>query len=166
MRRLACMASLLFLGCGGMPFLESKEEATFVFDDWKERESLNDAPLLSKSHKAYVDIYANALGKEAYIKHASEFPVGAEIFKPLYPDDKRSKIVRLTIMVKMPKGYDTKNGDWWYGVYNGEGTQMWHQGRIQSCIDCHELAKQTDYLFTQSVMQDITFANEMRELMH
>ena len=53
------------------------------------------------------------------------------------------------------KGYDPKNSDWWYGVYDETGTEGWYTGIIKSCIHCHETARKTDYLFTQSVMFEI-----------
>jgi len=28
-------------------------------------------------------------------------------------------------MVKMPPGYDSENSDWWYGVYDASGMDMW-----------------------------------------
>ena len=57
----------------------------------------------------------------------------------------------------MHKNYDTQNNDWWYGIYDRTGTEVWHEGKIESCINYHQIAKKTDYLFTESVMENIHF---------
>jgi len=58
-------------------------------------------------------------------------------------------------MEKMKPGYDTSNGDWWYGVYDESGMEMAYEGRIPECISCHTMAKETDYLFSRSVMKKL-----------
>jgi hypothetical protein len=58
-------------------------------------------------------------------------------------------------MVKMEEGYDSEHGDWWYGVYDESGTEMAYEGRIPECINCHAMAKETDYLFARSVMKKL-----------
>lgn len=123
---------------------------------------LNDAPLYSESHKAYIDIYANPSGKKAYESMTRRYPVGAEILKPLYSDKEGKHMSKLTIMVKMPPGYDSDNGDWWYGVYDNSGSKALFTGRIESCIKCHKIASQTDYLFADSVMEEIVFFKDIK----
>ena len=134
---------------------EYKASEDISFEDWKKQTRLNEEPLDSASHNAFIDIYANDLGAKAYIQKAKVFPVGAELFKPLYTDTKRKKLVRLVVMVKKEQGYDSENGDWWYGIYDKTGKEAWYQGRINSCIQCHRIAKESDYLFTESVMDNI-----------
>jgi len=128
---------------------------TISFEDWQEHTRLNKDVLDSASHNAFIDIYANELGVKAYLDRVTKFPVGAELLKPLYRDAKREHLIRLVIMVKREAGYDSKNGDWWYGVYDKTGKEAWYQGRIHSCIKCHQIAKESDFLFTESVMDDI-----------
>jgi len=127
----------------------------FTFPHWKNLHKLNTEALVSDSHRAWFDIYINTLGKKAYIQQWSLFPVGSIVVKPLYPDPDRSETSKLTIMVKMEKGYDRENGDWWYGVYDETGMKGWHQGKIKSCIKCHAYGKETDYMFSESVMESI-----------
>jgi hypothetical protein len=103
------------------------------------------------------------MAKKAYIDKSNLFPVGSIIVKPLYPDLKRSETAKLTIMIKMEKGYDTENGDWWYGVYDETGMEGWYQGKIQSCIKCHAKAKETDYLFSKDVIQSMREEEEEEE---
>lgn len=137
----------------------SKEPQQYSFSNWKNLTLLNKTPFKSDEHRAYVDIYVNSLAKDAYINKKSKFKVGSLIVKPLYPEKKRENIARLVIMMKMKKGYDEDFNDWWYGVYDETGSEMWHQGKIVSCIACHIGAEDTDYLFTQSVMKKISTLN-------
>jgi hypothetical protein len=127
----------------------------FTFPHWKSLHKLNTETLKSDSHRAWFDIYINALAKKAYIQKWSLFPVGSIVVKALYPDQERSETSKLTIMIKMEKGYDTDNGDWWYGVYDETGMDGWYQGKIKSCIQCHAYGKETDYMFSESVMESI-----------
>ena len=128
----------------------------FTFPDWKNLHKLNTEALLSDSHSAWFDIYINALAKKAYIQQWSLLPVGSIIIKPLYSDSQRYETSKLTIMIKMEKGYDRDNGDWWYGVYDETGMEGRHQGKIKSCIKCHAQGKETDYMFSESVMESIS----------
>ncbi len=149
--KIAILALLLFF-----TLIQAKEpDPAPTFPQWKKLHKLNLGALESDAHRAYLDIYVNDLAKEAYETRASSFKVGSQIFKPLYPNPQRDYCARLTIMIKMPKGYDPQNGDWWYGVYDETGTEAWYRGKIRSCIVCHKMAQKSDYLFTESVMEDI-----------
>ena len=128
----------------------------FTFPDWKNLHKLNTDALLSDSHSAWFDIYINELAKKAYIQQWSLLPVGSIVIKPLYSDSQRSETSKLTIMIKMEKGYDRDNGDWWYGVYDETGMEGSYQGKIKSCIKCHAQGKETDYMFSESVMESIS----------
>jgi len=156
------MAGLLFFvlsGCSSSPTkkYDKQYRATeeVSFEQWQNFPKLNLQILESDSHNAYIDIHANASGKKAYESRAKLFPVGAIIYKPIFHDEKGEDIIRLTVMVKRERGYDNENGDWWYGVYDKTGTEAWYQGRIHSCIKCHKIAEETDYLFTEKVMDNI-----------
>ena len=127
----------------------------FTFPHWKSLHKLNTEALKSDSHRAWIDIYVNTLAKGSYVKKLDLFPVGSIVVKAIYPDKERSETSKLTIMIKMEKGYDTDNGDWWYGVYDKTGMEGWYQGKIKSCIKCHAYGKETDYMFSESVMESI-----------
>jgi len=137
--------------------VENDVERHFIFPKWKEFHKLNKGLLRSHAHHAMVDIYTNDIATTPYIEKKTSFPEGSIILKPLYKEKDRGYLARLVVMVKMHKGYDTKHNDWWYGVYNKTGTTVWFEGKIKSCIKCHEIAKKTDYLFTESVMEEIDF---------
>jgi hypothetical protein len=84
------------------------------------------------------------------------YPECAKIVKSHYFDVEGTQIDSLTVMVKMPSGYDTENGNWWYGMYDKSGTIAKKQGRLFSaCISCHRGAAKTDYLFSEEVMSEV-----------
>jgi len=151
---------LLFLGCDRVSHEKHYDKPyapyeDLSFEDWQDLPKLNAHRLESTSHKAYIDIHINKLGIKAYVEQLDEFPVGTQIIKPLFSTKTSKKIHKLAIMVKKEKGFDTEHGDWWYGVYDAKGKEAWHQGKIHSCIKCHETVKETDYLFSEKVMDNI-----------
>jgi len=159
---LTILCSIL-ISCGIEPIQESSAIQERSFEDWENNIKLNKDIFESDAHNAYVDIYVNKLAKEPYEKRLGVFPIGSEVYKPLYSDAKKSHLARVVIMIKMQKGYDSKNGDWWYGVTDASGKELWYKGRIQHCIDCHALAKETDYMFSESVMEEIEIQKGLRE---
>jgi hypothetical protein len=138
----------------GMLFsLQATEHLTFR--DWKDQIKLNQKIFESEAHNAFVDIFVNKKAEQAYKNRASSYPVGAIVYKPLYSDAKKTELSIVVIMQKMAQGYDQANGDWWYGVYDASGTEGYHKGRIKSCIKCHAQVKETDYMFSNDVMDKI-----------
>jgi len=136
--------------------IKHDDKNQFTFSHWKSLHKLNSEALASADHNAWFDIHVNTIAKKAYVEKLSLLPVGSIILKPLYPDEQRSETAKLTIMLKMEKGYDKENGDWWYGVYDETGMEGSYQGKIKSCIKCHRRAKETDYMFSKSVMESIS----------
>ena len=134
---------------------KDKETHIMRFPDWEKGYDLTKGIIESDAHNAYVKIYLNEEAKDAYVEVKTDFPVGSQVFKPLYSDAKGERFARLVIMVKMQKGYDSEHGDWWYGVYDESGTKMAYEGRIPECISCHAMAKETDYMFSKSVMKKL-----------
>ncbi len=138
-----------------MQTLNAKQPADFDFTGWQKTYKLNHDTIESEAHNAFLDIYLNDLAKEPYIKEWTLFPVGSIVYKPLYSDAHRKEFARLVVMVKMKPGYDAQHGDWWYGVYDESGKENYYQGKIRSCIACHEQGKETDYMFSKSVNKRI-----------
>ena len=150
-----CIMIAVIIVVSGYYFFKANEERIMVFPKWKETYDLTKGIMESDAHNAYVEILLNESAVDAYVEMKPVFPVGSEVFKPLYRDAQGKEFARLVIMVKMEEGYDSENGDWWYGVYDESGTQMAYEGRIPECISCHAMAKDTDYLFTRSVMKKL-----------
>lgn len=134
----------------------SKAKHIMTFPKWKESYDLTRGVIESDAHNAYVEILMNKKAVAAYREVKSLFPVGSKLYKPLYGDPGGKNFARLVIMVKMEEGYDSENGDWWYGVYDESGTKMAYEGRIPECISCHAMAKETDYMFSRSVMKKLS----------
>ena len=152
---LPCIIITIIIVASGYYFFKPKEERIMVFPKWKETYDLTKGIMESDAHNAYVEILLNETAVDAYVEIKPVFPVGSEVFKPLYSDIEGKEFARLIVMVKMQEGYDSENGDWWYGVYDESGTEMAYEGRIPECISCHAMAKETDYLFARSVMKKL-----------
>ncbi|PCJ45380.1 MAG: hypothetical protein COA99_05085 [Moraxellaceae bacterium] len=84
-----------------------------------------------------------------------QYPVGAVIIKENYLDvgGLPKEPASLTIMKKMPKGYDTKHGDWLYIQTSGDGKVIL-EGKYDDptvfkvCSDCHGNIMERDYIFS------------------
>ncbi|PCJ44996.1 MAG: hypothetical protein COA99_06000 [Moraxellaceae bacterium] len=83
------------------------------------------------------------------------YPVGAVIIKENYLDvgGLPKEPVSLTIMKKMPEGYDTKHGDWLY-IQTSEDGKVMLEGKYDDpavfkvCSDCHGNIMDRDYIFS------------------
>lgn len=123
-----------------------------TFKNWREWTSITSGPVRSQGHNNnWVGIYVDQLAEETYRSASSPYPRCAKIVKPIYADASGAGVRKLTVMMKMAPGYDPENGDWWYGVYDASGTELWRAGKLPECIICHEQAEETDYLFSQEV---------------
>ncbi len=132
---------------------QSCNDEIMTFEDWKQWTSVTPEPVRSKAHSNnWVGIYVNKLAESTYLSASSLYQVCAKIVKPIYNDSRGTNIKKLTIMVKMPPGYDPENANWWYGIYDASGIDMWDEGKLPDCIICHKQAAETDYLFSREVI--------------
>ena len=133
---------------------ECSIEKPLTFENWKEWKQVTSKPVLSKGHSNnWVGIYVDKLAETTYLSASSPYPVCSTVVKPIYTDARGATVLKLTIMVKMPAGYDPENADWWYGVYDATGMKAMQHGRLQDCIPCHKLAASTDYLYSKEVIE-------------
>lgn len=124
-----------------------------TFEDWREWVQVTSKPVISKGHSNnWVGIYVDELAKDTYLSAGAPYSECAKIVKPIYNDAEGKSVRKLTIMVKMPLGYDPENGDWWYASYDATGMKVRQQGRLAGCIPCHKQAAETDYLFSKDVL--------------
>jgi hypothetical protein len=129
------------------------DTANMTFEGWRQWTNVTPVPVRSKGHSNnWVGIYVNKLAKATYLSASSPYAACAKIVKPIYTDSSGENIRKLTIMVKMSPGFDPENADWWYGVYDESGTDMWDEGKLSDCIICHKQAADTDYLFSNDVI--------------
>lgn len=68
------------------------------------------------------------------------------VVKAGYKDEAGTQFESLTVMGKMPPGYDPEHGDWYYGVLAEDGLTAKMQGKLSMCASCHARAGR-DYLF-------------------
>jgi hypothetical protein len=97
-----------------------------------------------------VKLFANAEAEKALkadLKAA--LPVGSTIVKEKFSDTKGALLLAYGAMIKREKGYDPEHGDWEYvyaDLVAGAKPKI-ERGKIASCIRCHSIAKDRDYLY-------------------
>lgn len=107
-----------------------------------------------KGHEVMVNIYMDDLAKDIYLSASGEtFPVCAKIVKTHLAGDS-DVATAITVMVKMPEGYDPQHNDWWWGMYDAEGKTAEMSGKVPVCIGCHLPAASADYVFSKKVLED------------
>jgi hypothetical protein len=161
MRIVTLLLSLLLLGCAKQP-----DVATIV-SSYQAYSKITQTPhevspfiaqlcieptqyLLQQDQKksgphsrAQVHIYMNPVAKRSYDAGIILYPIGSVIIKEKI--DYSGKMTAIGGMVKRFQNFDAKAGDWEY-FYAPAGHSP-SAGQIQSCVDCHLGAKQTDYVF-------------------
>ena len=97
-------------------------------------------------------IFMNDLAAVAFRTKAAQFPVGAVVVKQKtvhgYLDKDGKRVVGdngVGGKVKRSPGFDPKHGDWEYFYF--ENLKKIESGPITSCIQCHDSAKNKDYVF-------------------
>ena len=129
-------------------------EAVPDFADYATWTRVNPKPI--KGHEVYVNIYVDDLAKDIYLSASGEiFPVCSKIVKTHLMGADLETITAVTVMVKMPAGYDPENNDWWWGMYDKDGKVAEMSGKVPVCIACHKPAAAADYVFSQKVMEEI-----------
>ena len=74
------------------------------------------------------------------------YPEGTVILKQKYLDEKASKTEFFTGMLKREEGYNPDAGDWEFFMLNASGTMVTANGRIESCVECHQKYAATDFV--------------------
>jgi hypothetical protein len=99
-------------------------------------------------------IYMNEPASQVFSNRTNVYPVGSVIVKQKrihgYWDRKSGEKIPTAEngvggMVKRAAGYDPAHGDWEYFYFEDKSNIQ--AGRIQSCVQCHEGAKDKDYVF-------------------
>ena len=135
------------------PEPDCSAETTPDFSDYARWTKVNPQPI--KGHEVFVNIYVDDLAKETYLSASGEtFPVCAKIVKTHLENVDSEEVTAITIMVKMPSGYDPDNNDWWWGMYDRGGRVAQMSGKVPVCIACHKPAAAADYVFSQKVREE------------
>jgi len=123
------------------------------FTNWREWYQLNEQPI--EGHEVWVTVHLDEVAREPYSHAAVLMPECSRIVKAHLVSRSSPVVSRVTVMVKMPAGYDPEHGDWWYGMYDPEGKIPEMQGRVEVCIACHQGAAHADFLFAGPVLEAI-----------
>ena len=100
-------------------------------------------------HGALIKTYVSAKAAT----DLKNLPNGSVVVKENYSPDKR--LMAITVMHRS-KGYDPKNGDWYYAKYMPDGKiaktppemkSMPIAGKFKMCIECHSGAGGNDFAF-------------------
>ena len=138
-------------GCGGCGGGEGgaeagkaeRKDAQRLYASYKKWRQANSKPFLSKPHgRSMIVDYVNALADRAFVTGKRDYAPRAAICKV---GTKKGKPFRIWFMEKRARGYDSKNGDWFYATLSPTGKVM-NAGRVESCINCHASA-QNDYVY-------------------
>lgn len=95
-----------------------------------------------------IHVWARSSDVESYEAASAGDPVdfaeGALIVKEQFDAD--GALSSLTVMYKGPQGYAPEAGDWWWGFF-GADLSLQNGGRIGACIDCHQRAEASDWIY-------------------
>lgn len=124
-----------------------------TFKDWKQWTKLTPEPVRSNGHsRNWVDIHVDELARDTYLSGDAPYAECAMIAKPEFRDKSANSVRKLTLMVKMPAGYDPDHANWWYGVADPDG-EIKRSGKMYGCISCHRQVKATDYTFSRRLQK-------------
>ena len=136
------------------PQPECSAETAPDFADYASWTMVNTKPI--EGHESFVKIYVDDAAKDIYLSASGEtFPVCSKIVKTHLVSEEDDTVTAITVMVKMPEGYDPDHNDWWWGMFDKDGEIAKMSGKVQVCIDCHQPAADSDYVFSQKVMEEI-----------
>ncbi len=129
-------------------------DVTPDFSDYASWTKVNNKPI--PGHETYVDIYVDDAAKDIYLAASGKtFPTCATIVKTHLQGADSETVTAITVMVKMPAGYDPAHNDWWWGMFDKDGVKAEMSGKVAVCIACHQPAADKDYVFSQKVMEEI-----------
>jgi hypothetical protein len=103
----------------------------------------------------FVVVYVNDIGRVAMLeKKYPVFPQGSVIVKEKLITKDSTSPELLTVMRKREPGYDPKNGDWEYMVFDGAAQTVQASGKLEKCQACHEEEKGSDYVSRRYIPYD------------
>jgi hypothetical protein len=95
-----------------------------------------------------VVVRVNSIGLE-FFKSRKPAPVGTVVIKEKHAKGQANGPTAVAAMIKREAGYDPDHGDWEYAFeqLQPEEKRKVERGKLSSCIECHQGARNTDYLF-------------------
>lgn len=104
----------------------------------------------------FITVYVNETGRRAMMEErVPDFPQGSIIVKEKLSTQDSTQPELLTVMIKREKGFNPERGDWEYMVTNGTATEVQARGRLSSCQACHEMNRQTDFVYRSYLPRNV-----------
>lgn len=134
--------------CMTMPAPEAKDLWKYIteenpYEEWSFWPDAKGWVEGQSPHGAWLKNYVNRPALKS-----SDVPLkdGSIIVKENYSKEK--KLAAVTVMYKV-KGYNPEAGNWYWVKYSPDGKAA-AEGKVKSCIKCHNKAAGNDYIFTHS----------------
>ncbi|MFW6257326.1 MAG: cytochrome P460 family protein [Prolixibacteraceae bacterium] len=132
-----------------MPEPDGKEVWNYIttannYENWSQWPGYDGMYEGQSPHGAFLKLYVNDVAKKAIQDGAKTMPDKALIVKENY--NKKKELAAVTPMYKV-ENYNSNAGDWFWAKYGSDGEVM-AEGKVGSCIDCHNKVSSNDYLFT------------------
>lgn len=102
----------------------------------------------TEPHGAILRTFVNNIAQDAIQARVGRYPVGAILVKDNHMPDGR--LDAITVMVKMPEGYDPEHNDWFWAKYTPTG-QVDLAGKVPMCAQCHAQVRAQDYVFSAPI---------------
>lgn len=138
--------------CAGTGANAATADQPVDISDWAQWTRINAVPVRSGGHgDQWVTVYVSSEHADAYRNLSSAaggMARGMKLAKVVHQDlgSSAGDVKAITVMVKMPEGYDNEGGDWYYGVYDATGRTAKMHGKLDKCKGCHESYADSDYL--------------------
>ena len=112
----------------------------------------------SPPHGKVLRTFYNNIAFDATQTRSGTFPLGSVLVKENHLSQRKlseskgviknftPNLKSVTVMVKMPSGYNPKAGDWFWAKYQPDGTVV-VAGKVESCAACHAQRAKNDYVF-------------------
>lgn len=95
----------------------------------------------------FITVYVNDPGRRPLMEQKeSRYPRGSIIVKEKLTTKESQSPELLTVMVKREPGFNPKNGDWEYMVFDGPGEKLFARGKLDKCQACHATYDYQDYV--------------------
>lgn len=106
----------------------------------------NDAPSHGNS-TSYGLVYGNELASTAHGEMPRVFPVGSILVREKLSQPDSSEPELLTVMIKREKDFNPASGDWLFLTVSGNGSKVKERTKKGACLDCHQSARDQDFVF-------------------
>lgn len=98
--------------------------------------------------RSFGVVYANETARRVFAgERRGPYPVGSVIVRERLPAPDAAAPDLLAVMVKRPRGFNPKGGDWEFLLADGGGTKIHERQKKGSCLECHASQRERDYVF-------------------